>query len=193
MIKIDNQLILEYKTSLRKLRESHRAIEKKKYTIEVKDHGRVFEKVVDERTSQDIEDQRNLQSMISDCEYVLYWLENGHEKPYSDDDFRKLSKCKREKLWADMDEAFRYYGVAVTSEDECNQEKTELKEQLLEILSTLSPRELELFKLRHEVMLTEVECAEKMGISEGTIKSMSQRIRNKIDDYFNYGYQIELF
>lgn len=193
MFKRDEELILEYKTSLKNLRTSHRAIENKKHIVKVKDHGRMIEKTVDDRTAIDIEDQKIISNMIRNCEYTLFWLENGYEKPYDDDDFNKLSKPKREQLWADIDDAVCFYGVSVTTDDQPTKDKTEQHEMLLEVLSTLSPRELELFKLKHECLLTESECAATMEISLGTVKSMSQRIRTKIDDYFNYGYQIELF
>lgn len=193
MFKRNEELILEYKTSLKNLRVSHRAIEKKKYSVKVKDHGRIIEKTVDDRTAVDIEDQKILSSMIRNCAYTLFWLENGYEKPYDDDDFRKLSKSKREQLWSDIDDAVCFYGVSVTTDDQPTKQKTEQHEMLLEVLSTLSPRELELFKLKNECLLTEEECAKTMEISLGTVKSMSQRIRTKIDDYFNYGFQIELF
>ena len=193
MFKRDEELILEYKTSLKNLRVSHRAIENKKYSIKVKDHGREIEKTIDDRTTIDIEDQKILSSMIRNCEYTLFWLENGYEKPFDDDDFRKLSKPKREQLWADIDDAICFYGVSVTTEDQTTKTKTDQHDMLLEVLSTLSPRELELFKLKHECLLTEQECANTMEISLGTVKSMSQRIRCKIDEYFNYGFQIELF
>ena len=193
MFKRDEELILEYKTSLRNLRASHRAIEKKKYKVKLKDHGKEIEKTFDDRTTVDIEDQKTLASMIRDCEYTLFWLENGYEKQYDDNDFRKLSKSKREQLWADVDDAVCFYGVNVTTNDQPTKKKTDQHEMMLEILSTLSPRELELFKLKNECLLTEEECAVTMKISLGTVKSMSQRIRDKINDYFNYGFQIELF
>lgn len=193
MFKRNEELILEYKTSLSNLRASHRAIEKKKYTIKVKDHGKEIEKTIDDRTTVDIEGQKVISSMIRNCEYTLFWLENGYEKQYDDDDFKKLSKSKREKLWADIDDAVCFYGVSVTTDDQQTKEKTEQHEMMLEVLSTLSKRELELFKLKHECLLTEQECAATMEISLGAVKSMSQRIRTKIDDYFCYGHQIELF
>lgn len=193
MFKRNEELILEYKTSLKNLRASHRAIENKKYSIKVKDHGREIEKTIDDRTATDIEDQKILSSMMRNCEYTLFWLENGYEKQYDDNDFKKLSKPKREQLWADIDDAVCFYGVSVTTDDQATKDKTDQHEMLLEVLSILSPRELELFKLKHECLLTEAECATTMEISLGTVKSMSQRIRTKIDGYFNYGFQIELF
>ena len=193
MFKRDEKLILEYKTSLKNLRASHRAIKNKKYSIKVKEHGQMIEKTIDNRTDIEIVDQRILSDMINDCEYALFWLENGYEEPYDEEDFRKLSKSKREQLWANIDDAVCFYGVSVTTDDQPTKDKTEQHEMLLEVLSTLSPRELELFKLKHECLLTEAECAKAMEISLGTVKSMSQRIRTKIDEYFNYGFQIELF
>ncbi|TRZ33290.1 positive control factor [Enterococcus avium] len=193
MFKRDEKLILEYKTSLKNLRSSHRAIKNKKYSIKVKDHGQMIEKTIDNRTDIEIVDQKLLSDMINDCEYALFWLENGYEEPYDEEDFRKLSKSKREQLWANIDDAVCFYGVSVTTDDQPTKDKTEQHEMLLEVLSTLSPRELELFKLKHECLLTEAECAKAMEISLGTVKSMSQRIRTKIDEYFNYGFQIELF
>lgn len=191
MFKRDEELILEYKTSLKNLRTSHRAIEKKKFTVVENEQGQ--DKEIDIRTSIDIEDQSRLSSMIRDCEYTIFWLEHGYEKPYSDDDFRKLRKTKREQLWGDIDEAVCFYGVSVTTDDQPTKQKTEQHEMMLEVLSTLSPRELELFKLKNECLLTEEECAKTMEISLGTVKSMSQRIRDKVDNYFNYGFQVKLF
>lgn len=191
MFKRNEELILEYKTSLKNLRACHRAIEKKKITV-VEDEQEQG-KETDTRTSIDIEDQSRLSSMIRDCEYTIFWLENGYEKPHTDDDFRKLCKSKREQLWGDIDEAVCFYGSSVTTDDLPTKQKTEQHEMMLEVLSTLSPRELELFKLKNECLLTEEECAKTMGISLGTVKSMSQRIRDKVDNYFNYGFQIELF
>nr|WP_240485843.1 hypothetical protein [Enterococcus plantarum] len=41
--------------------------------------------------------------------------------------------------------------------------------------------------------MTYGEAAKEMKIEVGTVKSMSQRIKNKIDRYFEFRHQISLF
>lgn len=194
MFERDDRLIAEYKNSLNQLRKAQRAISSKRSREAIKDHGKNVSVIVDDRTTLEKDDQSIIQGMINDCEFTLFWLENGYEKPFDDEDYHRLPKHRRNQLWADLDDAVSWHGIAsVNTADQKDKKNTELVEQLQEVLSTLSNRELELFKWRHEVMLTEKECAERMGISVGAVKSMSQRIRDKIDHYFEYGYQIELF
>lgn len=194
MFERDDRLIAEYKNSLNQLRKAQRAISSKRSRETKKDHGTEVSVIIDDRSCLEKDDQSIIQGMINDCEFALFWLEHGYEKPFDDEDYYRLPKHRRNQLWADLDDAVSWHGIAsVNTADQKDKKNTELVEQLQEVLSTLSNRELELFKWRHEVMLTEKECAERMGISVGTVKSMSQRIRDKIDHYFEYGYQIELF
>lgn len=109
---------------------------------------------------------------------------------------KKIPKYRRDKHITNMDK--------ISYEIYCNQyesarnypiteEKQEMLIQLKELLSTFSERERDLFDYIHNQQLTYAEAAEKMDIKVGTAKSMSQRIRNKIDAYFEYGHQISLF
>ena len=83
--------------------------------------------------------------------------------------------------------------MASLNEVEKSQEKQERLTQIKEVLAILSPREKEYFLLKNEAILTEEECAGKMNIELGTIKSMAQRIRNKIEFYFENPCQTTLF
>ena len=117
------------------------------------------------------------------------------------EDINKMNKAQRTQLWGDVDDAVQYHGTKSACEiefltntaDDVDEEKQERIQQMKEILSILSPREKEYFVLKHEAMLTEEECAEKLNLELGTIKSMSQRIRNKIECYFNGPHQTSLF
>lgn len=181
MFKRDEDLISEYRKSLKQLNASLRVITDKR--CEVSEGGKT--KIVDCRTDTEKEDQKKISAMISDCRYVLYWLEHGHERPI-ENNVNRLSRQKREKLWADIDQAAYYYGVSAGSLDpnRLNQKKVDQSEQLKVVLSLLSKRELEFFRWRHEVMMTEVEAAKAMDVKPGTAKSMANRIRKKIESYF---------
>ncbi|WP_412275001.1 sigma-70 family RNA polymerase sigma factor [Enterococcus sp.] len=82
-------------------------------------------------------------------------------------------KSTRELYWDDIER-----------EHERAEKKQDQIYQVNEIVSSLSAREKELFQLKYVALLSNAECAQKMGIKEGTVKSMSQRIREKIDRYF---------
>lgn len=183
----DDQLLDEYKVSLKILRKQYNEMLSKKTSTITNDKNRI-----DRRSSQEIADQKTIAGMINDCLYTIYWLENGHEKPTGIENIHKLSKKKRDILWGQIDDACSFYGREVKSMNKIPELRNDiyLKKQLKKILSCLSERELEFFKLKHEAMLTEVQCAEVLGISIGTVKSMAQRIRNKIDNYL-YFYDVK--
>lgn len=195
-----SDLIDEYKLDLKILREQHRKIAAKKIQSKHKVLGKTQVKVDDQRTADEKVQQRILASMISSTEYALQWLQSGHEKRQPDN--TSIPKRLREQLWADVDGCIKWRNSknveSLLWEDskkkERNSEKKNLQtEQVNEIVSTFSDREKELFLLKYTAMLTEEECAEKMDITVGTVKSMSQRIRDKIECYFEYGHQMQLF
>lgn len=178
-------LIKEYEEDLKAVTKQHRKISKKEKS---------------EKSPEDIKEQSIYAEIISSTKYSLYWLRHGFERPYEADHYKSLSREKREQLWGKI-EMIECRGiksiVQLNFEDQerVENERSEKKaqmEQLKEILSVLSAREKELFELKHAAVLTEEECAEKMGIALGTVKSMSQRIRDKIDNYFVYGHQMNL-
>ncbi len=185
-------LIQEYKSDLKDASRQHRRIAKKKYQIEK--NGRL--ETIDDRTAEDIKEQSIYAEIISSTKYALYWLEHGIERPLDEEAAKKIPKYRRAKHITNMDK--------ISYEIYCNQyesarnypiteEKQEMLIQLKELLSTFSERERDLFDYIHNQQLTYAEAAEKMDIKVGTAKSMSQRIRNKIDAYLEYGHQISLF
>lgn len=193
-------IIESYREDLKVLRRQHQQIAAKRKLIKIKVLGKECQKIEDQRTDDERNQQKILASMISSTEYALYWLETGNEKK-AESLNASIPKRVREQLWADVDECIKWQSkknanqlFRKDSEDQIQNKEKELKlEQVNEILSVFSEREKELFLLRHTVMMSEEECAQKMGIAVGTVKSMSQRIRDKIDRYFEYGHQISLF
>lgn len=186
-------IVQEYKNDLKSLRRQHTAIASRNETITHKILGKERQKKDDRRSDADKRDQRILAEMISSTEYALFWLQNGHEQPYAKPARSSLPKHMRDQLWGDIDSCIKYRGVKNQTtlfwEDKERQYENELKkemqlDQVNEIVSTFSPREKELFQLKYAAMLPDHECAKKMGLQKGTIKSMSQRIRNKISRFF---------
>lgn len=195
-------IIEGYEQDLQDLRLKHRLIAKKKVKVVHKVLGR--EKITwdDQRTPEEKQTQMLLSSMITSTEFALYWLKNGHSRRVEMSAGNSLPKYLREQLWSNVDECIKYRGLKhqdrLTSEDEernevRDQKKEVMMDQLKEILSLLSDRERQLFILKHTAMISDVECATKLELAPGTVKSMQQRIRNKIDRYFEYGHQMSLF
>lgn len=194
-------IVDEYREDLKSLRRQHAKISKQNKTITYKVLGEERQRKEDLRSAIDKRDQRIVAEMISSTEYALFWLENGYEQPY-DKPSSSLPKYLRDQLWGDIDECIKWRGIKSSRElmfedwersSEKDSEKQLQLEQVNEIVSTFSSREKELFELKYAAMLSDQECAAKMDLAKGTIKSMSQRIRDKIDRYFEYGHQISLF
>lgn len=192
-------MIEAYKEDIKAIRKQIKMIQSKKaVALDVQNQ----EKLVDMRTAQDKQDLTTLNEILSSTQYSLWWLKNGHEKPRSMQDFAKQNQKKRTQLWGDIDGAIQHHRVkssreldflASLKEEEKHWEKQERLIQIKEILAILSPREKEFFLLKHEAILTEEECAEKMNVELGTVKSIAQRIRNKIEFYFENPCQTALF
>lgn len=192
-------MIDAYKKDIKAIRKNIKMIQNKKpVALDVKNQA----ELVDVQTVQDKRDLTILNEMLSSTQYGLWWLKNGHEKPQSLQEIAKQNQKKRTQLWGDIDGAIRHHGVKSSreldfltnlKEEEKHWEKQEQLIQIKEILAILSPREKEFFLLKHEAILTEEECAEKMNVELGTVKSMAQRIRNKIEFYFENPCQTALF
>lgn len=194
-----SHMIDAYKDDIKAIRKQIKMIQKKNM-VTLDDNNQ--EKLVDMRTAQDKQDLTTLNEILSSTQYALWWLKNGHEKPQSLQEIAKQNQKKRTQLWGDIDGAIQHHGVkssreldfmASLNEVEKSQEKQERLTQIKEVLAILSPREKEYFLLKNEAILTEEECAEKMNVELGTIKSMAQRIRNKIEFYFENPCQTSLF
>lgn len=84
-----NELIQEYKTDLNILKKQHQKILNKRYRVPVNENGRVIHKLIDDRTPQDIADQKVIAEAISTTEYALFWLETGREKPFDDEQAKR--------------------------------------------------------------------------------------------------------
>lgn len=202
------KLIQEYKADLKALKKQHQKILNKRHQEPVLDDEgneltktvngetvKVF-KLIDERTAQDIADQKVIAEAISTTEYALFWLETGKEKPFDEEQAKKIPKHRRAVSVADIDAmSYQVYlqEVEKPTESTITLEKKEMLTQLIEIQSILSEKELQLFHLINKDLCTYGEAAQKMGLAVGTVKSMSQRIKNKIDCYFEYGHQMNLF
>ena len=177
-----NDLIQEYKNDLKMLKKQHQKILNKRYRTPVKEHGRVIHKLIDDRSPQDIADQKVIAEAISTTEY--------------DEQTKKIPKHRRAVKLADIDVmSYQVYlqEVEKPTEETISPKKKEMLLQVTEIESLLSNKELTLFHLINKDLCTYGEAAEQMNLAVGTVKSMSQRIKNKIDNYFEYGHQINLF
>ncbi len=98
-----NELIQKYKTDLNILKKQHQKILNKRYRVPVNENGRVIHKLIDDRTPQDIADQKVIAEAISITEYALFWLETGREKPFDDEQAKKIPKHRRAVKVADID------------------------------------------------------------------------------------------
>ncbi|WP_375179922.1 sigma factor-like helix-turn-helix DNA-binding protein [Enterococcus rotai] len=189
-------LIQQYKQDLKTATKQHRMIAKKKYRMKVIVGGIEIDKSMDDRTTEELTEQTKYAEIISSTKYALYWLEHGIERPLDQEAAKKIPKHRRAKYITNMDKVsydvyLNQYEAPV--ENVFSETKEEQLDQLREIISMLSNRESDLFYYIHTVGLTYGEVAEEMGIEVGTVKSMSQRIKNKIEAYFKYGHQISLF
>lgn len=199
-----DKLVEEYKRDLKELKKLHKEILTKRYQAPVRDNtgkqvvskkgDKVF-RLVDDRTPQDIADQKTIAEAISTTEYALFWLETGREKPFDEEQAQKIPRHRRMISVADIEQmSYQVYLQNVEEPVErMSEEKREMLLQVTEIESLLSGKELELFHLINKELLTYGEAASQMGLAVGTVKSMSQRIKNKIEKYFEYGHQIQLF
>lgn len=191
-----------YRQDLRQLRKQHKAISSKRQIVHHKILGKNQCFLEDNRTDVEKRDQRIIAEMVSSTEYALFWIQTGNEQPYDKPSRSSLPKHKRDQLWASMDDLIQLrVGKDLAAEvwnnyerkNALDMQKEERLAQTKEVISTLSPREQELFHLRYAAMLSESEAAEKMGVELGTVKAMAQRIREKIERYFKIGYQMSLF
>lgn len=175
------KLIEEYKEDLREASRHHRKIARKDKC---------------DKTPEEVVEQSRYAEIISSTKYALYWLEHGIERPLDEESAKKIPKHRRAKHITNMDKVS--YDVYLNQYEAPVQEvysesKKDQSVQVKEIFSTFSKREEDLFYYIHTVGMTYGEAAKQMNIEVGTVKSMSQRIKNKIDRYFEYGHQISLF
>lgn len=196
------EIIRSYEQDLQQLRRKHKAIADKRVEVVHKVLGKEKITYDDQRTDDEKAQQALLSSMITSTTYALNWLKTGHDGTNGKLAEKSIPKYLREQLWGDVDSCLRYRGEKsrgqLVVEDESRRQSNDFEkeaklEQLQEILSVFSTKERQLFELKYTAMLSDKECGEHMGLATGTIKSMRQRIRNKIDYYFEYGHQMELF
>lgn len=192
-----SDLINQYRQDLKNLRKQLNPIQRKRYKII--ENGK--EKTIDDRTDEEKIQASLLSQMISSTEYALFWLENGYPKPA---ELKKANKKRKTQLWGSIDDLVQqkisksdllhlWVNDNQKEDNILSTEKSENIQQVKEILAILSKQEREYFLLKHQAMMSNKECAEKMGIKEGTVKSMSQRIRTKIENYFIQPTQTALF
>ncbi|MBO0481814.1 positive control factor [Candidatus Enterococcus courvalinii] len=180
-------LIEEYKQDLRLLTKQYQAIIAKKVREPIKKDGKTVYQIVDERTAQEVADQKTIAGAITSTRYALYWLEHGVEKPYDQEQASKIPKHRRAMKLGDIDQtSYQVYLQEMNKPVEEIKFKEEgIKAQLNEIEGALSDKEKLLFHLIHIDLYTYGEAAKEMDLALGTVKSTSQRIKNKLDQYFN--------
>ncbi|WP_325818442.1 phage minor capsid protein [Enterococcus faecium] len=185
-----NDLIQEYKNDLKMLKKQHQKILNKRYRTPVKEHGRVIHKLIDDRSPQDIADQKVIAQAISTTEYALFWLETGREKPFDDEQAKKIPKHRRAVKLADIDVmSYQVYlqEVEKPAEETISPKKKEMLLQVTEIESLNSGhdnildwqreklQQLHLFNKETAKVISQIT-----GIAESEIESMFDSSGEKI-------------
>ncbi|MFW7409162.1 hypothetical protein ACODG4_04285 [Vagococcus fluvialis] len=175
----DNELIISsYKAALKDLRKRHKDMDP--------EHP----------------DKKTISGMISNMEYSLFWLINGHERPPVDPSITRLSKDKREVLWGEIEHADRIgKGVweVYSWEENENERMTDNRLEMLRdasaIIGTFSNQELNVFVLKYANLLSIDEIAKQLNLSNKAIYTTSDRINKRIEKYFESQYteQIAIF
>lgn len=128
-------------------------------------------------------DKRIYSEMMSSIKYIIFWLENGHEKKFgSIDDISKLSYEQRTTYWGDLAEAESFYRQNKQLADNYieNAESQQNNSKINEYLGLLTEREREIFILKYAHSLSFQEVANLLGISKSTVQSLLDRSKKKI-------------
>lgn len=176
-------IVEQYKKDLKELR-SKKLVEEN------------FEKETKEKSS----DKPILSSMITSTEYSLFWLQNGYEKPITDNSPTKQSKGKREQLWGEIEHAkgieqgvWDVYSWEETEEDGLADQQLERKIDVDSIMSKFSNQELNVFMLKNQGLYEVPEISEELNITDRAVYDTLKRINLKIESYFASKYKQTAF
>lgn len=153
-------LIREYKESLKKIREAIRSLENKP-----------------SRTYDDLEDMRFLESMARDLVWAIEWMETGH-KPENKRDVKRLAGYQREFPIdpADMD---MYTYQTLIEEEQPKVSQRDMR-RIKDALSVLSPLEREVYVMSRGHGLSYSEIAILLSVAKGSVQKMIERAEIKL-------------
>lgn len=172
-----DELATEYKEGLEELRKQRDELKLK------------LQKYQETGATEKLNDIRLLGGMISDMEYSIRWLESARE-PGSKRGISNRSRYQRTQLWAEID-ILSMQAYRTQSEPDGRELTEEENDRMSEILSILSEREKEAYTYIHAEGHTYAETAYYMGISRGTVQSLVNRAKAKIQDKLDVG-QIQM-
>ena len=133
-------------------------------------------------TSSYSESERaHVNAMIRDCEYVIRWLQTGHN-PSPQRGVERRAGHQREKLVDPLIMQSYVQRGAVGSPTTISDSDRQLLE---DALSVLSPRERECYVLAHGQCFSHAEIANMLGIDRGNVAKFIQRAQTKLSrQYF---------
>lgn len=131
-----------------------------------------------ERTPQEVEDYRILGSMERDLQYVIRWLKTGRQ-PGTLRGVERLAAYQREVLFDPLWFLTEPFSQPLYSSVE-KETPEPIRFRIDNALSTLSPREREVYKLSRGEGFTSKEIGEMLGIHPGAVRKMIQRAEQKI-------------
>lgn len=154
-------LIFEYKRSLKKARKMYRAYKEIEPT---------------ELTAKQATDKKLISSMVSDLEFTIEWLEKGRQpgakRGYDRRDSYKRMLIKDPRI-IDI--------ILAKSDKEQDGGISELDiERINDALSVLTNREKEIFLLNKVQLFSYEEIADLLGITKSTVQTNMKRAENKM-------------
>lgn len=137
-------------------------------------------------TSAPPEDESAINSMISDCTYVIEWLQSGR-RPGARRGVDRRAAYDREVLISPEVLARR-----PTPSPARRMEDNDYN-RLLQVLAILSSRELTCFEMHHVGLWSEYEIADHLNISRDSVHEYLARAHEKIKNFITKPIQMELF
>ncbi|WP_152669189.1 sigma factor-like helix-turn-helix DNA-binding protein [Paenibacillus sp. DMB20] len=126
----------------------------------------------------DADDKKVISGMISDCEYIIEWLETGR-RPGNKRGIERRAAYQREKLVDPL--RMQAYVRNTKAGGPSNLSDWE-RFQIEDALSRLSERERDCYTMAHGECFSFQEIADFLGISKGTVEEYIERAQRKISE-----------
>ncbi|MFE0394346.1 sigma factor-like helix-turn-helix DNA-binding protein [Paenibacillus lactis] len=126
----------------------------------------------------DADDKKVISGMVSDCEYVIEWLETGR-RPGNKRGIERRAAYQREKLV----DPLRMQAYVKNAKAGSPSNLTDWQRfQIEDALSRLSDRERECYVLAHGECFPFSDIADMLGISKGSVEEYIERAQRKISE-----------
>lgn len=126
----------------------------------------------------DADDKKVISGMVSDCEYVIEWLETGR-RPGNKRGIERRAAYQREKLV----DPLRMQAYVQNAKAGSPSNLTDWQRfQIEDALSRLSERERECYVLAHGECFPFSDIADMLGISKGSVEEYIERAQRKISE-----------